>query len=78
MMQMSKTLAVGQDEIDEMTDEEIAQLQQALNSESSVRQRVAWFPEQLRTVIIDTRTEGIIPDEAIREIFEDAMNADID
>lgn len=64
--------------IDDMSDEEIAEAQDELSRVQNLRMRAAHFPDQLATVVQDARREGFVSDARIRDIFEDAMNADID
>ena len=64
-------------DISALTDDQLQDAQEALSAESNRRARVAYFPDQLRGVVMDARREAHTPDETIREIFEDAMNADI-
>lgn len=66
------------EDVHEWSDTRIAEYQQALSAESNRRLRVAYIPTQIRDLIRDARAGGEIPDATIREIFEDAMNADID
>ena len=64
--------------VDNLTDAELEEMSEILSEESNRRLRIAWFPGQMRQVVLDARTGGDVPDATIREIFEDAMNADID
>lgn len=66
------------DDIDSLTDEQISNYQEVLTGELNRRLRIASIPQQLTDLIRDARAGGEIPDATIREIFEDAMNADID
>ena len=65
-------------DIKNLSDENLREIQDALAREANQRARVAYFPDQLRGVVVDARREAHTPDATIREIFEDAMNADID
>ena len=60
-------------DIKNLSDENLREIQDALAREANQRARVAYFPDQLRGVVVDARREAHTP-----EIFEDAMNADID
>ena len=64
--------------ISSLSDEQINNYQNALAGELNRRLRVVTIPQQLTDLIRDARAGGEIPDATIREIFEDAMNADID
>ena len=66
------------DDIDSLTDEQISNYQEVLTGELNRRLRIASIPQQITDLIRDARTGGEIPDATIREIFEDAMNTDID
>ena len=65
-------------DIKNLSDENLREIQDALAREANQRARVAYFPDQLRGVVVDARREAHTPEATIREIFEDAMNADID
>lgn len=65
-------------DIKNLSDENLREIQNALTREANQRARVAYFPDQLRGVVVDARREAHTPDATIREIFEDAMNANID
>ena len=65
-------------DLSELTTEQLNALQRDVSTESNRRLRVAAIPSQIRDVIADARAGGEIPDAMIREIFEDAMNTDID
>ena len=65
-------------DIKNLSDDNLREIQDALAREANQRARVAYFPGQLRGVVVDARREAHTPDVTIREIFEDAMNADID
>ena len=64
--------------IDSMSDADLENVKIQLENESNRRMRIAWFPGQLRQMVLDARAGGEIPDATIRGIFEDAMNANID
>ena len=66
------------DNVEDMSDGEIAEAQDELSRVQNQRMRVAYFPGQLTDVVLDARKEKHTRDERIREIFEDAMNANID
>ena len=66
------------DDIDSLTDEQISNYQEALTGELNRRLRIASIPQQLRELVADARTGGEVPDEDLRDAFEDAMNTDID
>lgn len=66
------------DDIDSLTDEQISNYQEALAVELNRRLRIASIPQQLRELVADARTGGEVPDEDLRDVFEDAMNTDID
>ena len=65
-------------DIKNLSDDNLREIQDALAREANQRARVAYFPGQLRGVVVDARREAHTPDVTIREIFEDAMSADID
>ncbi|WP_147272070.1 hypothetical protein [Brachybacterium alimentarium] len=66
------------DDIDSLTDEQISNYQEVLTGELNRRLRIASIPQQLRELVADARTGGEIPDNTLRSVFEDAMNANID
>lgn len=66
------------DNLDSLTDGQLEDLRQGVSTELNRRLRIASIPTQIRDTIRDARAGGEIPDATIREIFEDAMNADID
>ena len=61
-----------------MSDTAIENTRRDLVNEANRRLRIASIPAQIRDTIREARTGGEIPDATIREIFEDAMNANID
>lgn len=66
------------DDLEKLTDEQLHTIQDELSAESNRRARIAYFPGQLEGVILDARRERHTSNSRIREIFEDAMNANID
>ena len=62
----------------DLTSEQLDALQRDVATEANRRLRIASIPNQIRDTVTDARLGGEIPDATIREIFEDAMNADID
>lgn len=65
-------------DVEQLTDEQIREQQGALSAEANRRAMIAFFPGQLTGVVTDARREAYVSDSRIREIFEDAMNANID
>ena len=65
-------------DVTELSDQEISERQNALSVEANRRLRVVYIPQQISEIVRDARAGGELSDAQIREIFEDAMNADID
>ena len=65
-------------DVEQLSDERLRECQDAINIEANRRAMIAFFPGQLAGVVADARREAYVSDSRIREIFEDAMNADID
>ena len=65
-------------DVTKLSDQEISERQNALSAEANRRLRVVYIPQQISEIVRDARAGGELSDAQIREIFEDAMNANID
>ena len=65
-------------DVTELSDQEISERQNALSAEANRRLRVVYIPQQISEIVRDARAGKELSDTEIRDVFETAMNADID
>ena len=65
-------------DVTKLSDQEISDHQTALSAEANKRLRAVYIPQQITEIVRDARAGKELSDTEIRDVFEAAMNADID
>lgn len=65
-------------DVTKLSDQEISDHQAALSAEANKRLRAVYIPQQITEIVRDARAGKELSDTEIRDVFEAAMNADID
>ena len=65
-------------DVTKLSDQEISDHQAALSAEANKRLRAVYIPQQITEIVRDARAGKELSDTEIRDVFETAMNTDID
>ena len=65
-------------DVTKLSDQEISDHQAALSAEANKRLRAVYIHQQITEIVRDARAGKELSDTEIRDVFETAMNTDID